>query len=343
MNSLRLVLVAAAIVVSFAANAQERLFVNVAGQPPAAPAEPASSAGHPAIEKLLTQPANLWERLRSGFAMPALDHRLVAQHEAWYASRPELVRAILTRARLYLHFIAEEVERRGLPTELALLPLIESGFDPMALSPAQASGLWQFIPATATRYNLEQNATYDARRDIVASTRAALEYLEFLHRLYGDWLLALASYNWGEQAVGRVIEQSRARGQPAAFSNLSLPEETRNYVPRLMAIRNIVADPARFGLDLGVLPNEPYFTVVENDLALDLRAAAQLAEMPYEVFVALNPAHNQRVASSTGCACLVLPVENAATFRANLERHREQLERAKAARRQAVRTAQRRF
>jgi membrane-bound lytic murein transglycosylase D len=304
------------------AAAAQPAFVNVAGEPAralvAAPVSPADQA----IEKLLTQPADLWERLREGFAIPDLEGRLVAQHEAWYAARPELLRAIFGRGKRYLHYIMEEVDRRGLPAELALLPGVESGFNPMALSPAQASGLWQFIPGTGTRYNLVQTEGFDARRDVRASTGAALQYLQELHVLFRDWHLALASYNWGEHAVKRAVEQSRARGRSGEFGTLALPEETRQYVPRLLALRNIVAAPERFGLDLGELADEPYFTTVPLDLDLDLKVAARLAELPYEDLLALNPGYNRPLAPGAVRVALVVPVESADALRVNLERYR---------------------
>jgi len=306
--------------------------VNVAGYPPKLLAAVPGVAGDPAIEKLLTRPADLWERLRLGFAIPELDSRLVAQHEAWYAAHPEVLRGILARARRYLHYIVEEVDRRGLPMELALLPAVESGFNPMALSSAQASGLWQFIPGTGARYKLVQTAHFDARRDVLASTGAALDYLQSLYRLHGDWHLALASYNWGEQAVLRAVERRGARS--AGFTSLVLPEETRNYVPRLLALRNIVMQPERFGIDLGDLPDEPYFTSVALDLNLDLRLASRLADVPYEDLLALNPGYNRPLAAGAVRAVLVVPAERAEFLRVSLERYRdEQAERLAAARR----------
>ena len=311
-----------------ASEARAQPFVNVAGVPPALSGAP-DGAGDPAIEKLLTRPADLWERLRTGFALPEPDSRLVARQEAWYAARPELLRSILGRGRRYLYYIVEEVERRGMPTDLALLPAVESGFNPMALSTAKASGLWQFIPDTGARYNLEQSASFDARRDVHASTSAALSYLQSLYALQGDWLLALASYNWGENSVQRAIEQSRARGRDGSFGTLALPEETRNYVPRLLALRNIVADPAHFGLDLGELPDEPYFRTIPLDVRLDLRQAAQLADMSYEDLLALNPGYNRPQARGAVKLALVVPAERADYFQLSLERYRE--ERARSA------------
>ena len=297
-------------------------FVNVAGVAPRVLSAAPEAPGHAEIERLLTRPADLWERLRQGFSIPDVDPRLVAQHEAWYAARPELLRAIFGRGRRYLHYIVEEVERRGLPAELALLPAVESGFNPRALSSANASGLWQFIPETGTRFQLSQTPHFDARRDVRASTGAALEYLQELYRLHRDWSLALASYNWGENSVLRAVGQSKARGRDGTFDTLSLPEETRNYVPRLLALRNIVNDPARFGLDLGELADEPFFTAVPLEFELDLRVAARLADLPYEDLVALNPGYNQHNTVRGFASSLVVPIESAEALHAALETYR---------------------
>jgi len=310
------------VLLSAAAHAEETRFVNVAGSPAAVLAAIPEAAGDPQIEKLLTQPADLWERLRQGFAIPDLDGPSIAAQEAWWTARPELLRGILGRARRYLHYIVEEVERRGLPTELALLPAVESGFNPMALSPAQASGLWQFIPGTGARYGLEQTPHFDARRDVSASTGAALDYLKSLYAMHHDWHLALASYNWGEQNVLRAVARRGARG--SGFENLSLPEETRNYVPRLLALRNIVLEPGKFGIDLGDLPDEPYFTTVALDVDLDLRLASRLAGVPYEDLLALNPGYNRPLAAGAVHTNLVVPAEQAEYLRQSLERYREE-------------------
>ena len=299
-------------------------YVHTSGESPRAMSlDPGVERVNPRIEKLLGQPADLWERIRLGFAMPDLDRKLVAQQTAWYAARPELVQSIALRARRYLHFIVDEVERRGLPTELALLPFIESGFNPMALSSAQASGLWQFIPETGTKYKLAQNPLYDGRRDVIASTGAALDYLEFLYRYNNrDWHRALASYNWGEMAVARAVDRNRSRGLPDAYDSLTMPEETRNYVPRLLAIKSLVMDPAAYGLQLPEIPNEPVFGVVPIPEDLELKLAAQFAGMPLEEFLTLNPGFNSKHAPGSVGAGLVIPLDRSEVFRANLALHR---------------------
>jgi len=220
-----------------------------------------------------------------------------------------------------------------MPTELALLPFVESGFNPQALSSAQAAGLWQFIPETGTKYNLEQTTFYDARHDVIASTSSALDYLQFLYQFNGnDWHRALASYNWGEHAVARAVERNRVRGLGYEYAALTMPEETRNYVPKLQAIKNIVRNPRAFGLDLEPLPNEPIFAVVRTSHQLDARRAAELAEIPHEEFLALNPAFNPAHPPVVPKAGLAIPLTKVEVFKANLERYIESLaQRAKSA------------
>ncbi|OGA19746.1 MAG: hypothetical protein A3H32_20345 [Betaproteobacteria bacterium RIFCSPLOWO2_02_FULL_63_19] len=270
---------------------------------------------------LTATPDDLWERIRNGFGMRNLSGPLVLDRQIWYASRPSLMKNMLQRSRRYLYHIVEELERRGIPTELALLPMVESAFNPMAYSRAKASGLWQFIPSTARTYNLKQNWWIDARRDIIASTAAALDYLQFLYEMHGDWYLALASYNWGENAVSRAIERNKARGQPTDYLSLRMPAETRYYVPKLQALKNIVSNPKAFGIDLDPIPNEPYFVTVEKKQDIDIRTAAKLAEMSLEELIALNPAYNRPVITAAQSQTLVLPADHVDTFRRNLENH----------------------
>ena len=268
---------------------------------------------------LTAVPPDLWERIRRGFAIPNLSSPLVQDRQIWYASQPSYVKRMVERSKRYLYYIVEELEKRGMPTELALLPMVESAFNPMAYSRSHASGLWQFIPSTGKNYNLQQNSWYDGRRDIVASTSAALDYLQFLYEMHGDWHLALASYNWGENAVARAIEKNQAKGLPTDYLSLSMPTETRYYVPKLQALKNIILNPHAFGVDLEPVPNTPYFVTVEKTRDMDVRLAAKLADMPLSEFLALNPAHNRPVIVANGTPGLVLPAENAKIFLANLE------------------------
>ncbi len=274
---------------------------------------------------LTAVPPDVWDRIRTGFSMPNLSSPLVQDRQIWYASQPSYVKRMVERSKRYLYYIVEELEKRGMPTELALLPMVESAFNPMAYSRAHASGLWQFIPSTGKNYKLQQNSWYDGRRDIVASTGAALDYLQFLYEMHGDWHLALASYNWGENAVARAIEKNRAKGLPTDYLSLTMPTETRYYVPKLQALKNIIANPHSFGVDLEPVPNTPYFVTVEKTRDMDVRVAAKLADMPLAEFLALNPGHNRPVIVANGTPALVLPAENAKIFLANLEVHAQPL------------------
>ncbi len=273
----------------------------------------------------LTTPADdLWQRMRNGFSMPDLDSPLVADRQAWYLNRPDLLKRIFERSRRYLYHIVVELEKRGMPTELALLPVVESSFNPMAYSSARALGMWQFIPATGKTYNLQQNAWFDERRDIVASTGAALDYLQTIYEMHGDWQLALASYNWGENAVGRAIAKNQAQGLSTEYRSLKMPAETAYYVPKLQAIKNIVAQPQLFGITLDPIPNRPYFATVERNGMMDIALAAQLAEIPVEEFIALNPAYSRPVMPTAADSPLVLPVGKVQTFLDNLQEHEAQ-------------------
>jgi membrane-bound lytic murein transglycosylase D len=264
---------------------------------------------------------DLWQRIRDGFAMPDLAGPLVAEKTAWYVARPEYLKRVFERSRRYLFHIVEEIEKRGLPTELALLPMVESSFNPMAYSRAHASGLWQFIPGTGKRYELTQNWWYDGRRDIVASTAAALDYLNDVYQMHGDWHLALASYNWGENAVARALEKNRAANLPLDYSSLTMPLETRQYVPKLQALKNIIDNPAAFGIELEPIPNQIYFTSVARTRDIDVRLAAQLAEMPVEEFIALNPGFSRPMIRAEMTPRIVLPADRVEVFHENLTKY----------------------
>ena len=282
---------------------------------------PAAAALPPAFADIDDVPLpdpDLWQRIRKGFAMEALDSPLVAEHEAWYTSRPEYIKRFVDRGSLYLHYIVEQVEKRNMPMEVALLPVIESAFNPRAYSRAKASGIWQFIPSTGKNYGLAQDWWKDNRRDIVAATDAALNYLQRLHGMFGNWELALAAYNAGEGNVARAIAYNQKRGLPTDYLGIAprLKPETRNYVPKLIAVKNIVLSPAAYGIELESVRDEPYFTEVRAPGKIDVKVAAKLAGLSEDEFVALNPAHNKPVAAGSGV--FIVPVDKADDFKANL-------------------------
>jgi membrane-bound lytic murein transglycosylase D len=262
---------------------------------------------------------DLWLRIRGGLAMRDLDSPLIAKHEQWYASRPDYVARMTDRARRYLYYITGEVERRGMPSEIALLPMIESAFNPGAYSTSKASGIWQFIPSTGKDFGMKQDWWYDGRRDVISATNGALDYLQKLHDLFGDWELALAAYNWGEGAVQRAQERNRRQGLPVNYTSLKMPDETRNYVPKLLAVKNIISNPASYGLILQKIPNEPYFSAIATTKHIDVQLAAKLADISIEEFSALNPAHNRPVILQNNSDMILLPVDKVETFRTNLE------------------------
>jgi len=271
----------------------------------------------------LQPPADLWERIRRGFAMPDLEGDLVRQQEQWYASRPDYIQRMTDRSRKYLFHIVEELERRNMPTELALLPFIESAFNPQAVSSAGAAGMWQFMPATGRDFDLKQNFFRDDRRDVLASTRAALDYLQKLYGMFGDWHLALAAYNWGEGSVGRAIARNQRMGQPASYTALNMPNETRNYVPKLQAVKNIVANPEQFRAELPLIENHPYFQTVGIERDIDVELAARLADVNLDDFRALNPQLNRPVILAAGTPQILLPWDNATVFRRNYAAYTE--------------------
>ncbi|MEO8249182.1 MAG: transglycosylase SLT domain-containing protein [Burkholderiales bacterium] len=266
----------------------------------------------------LTPPSELWARIRRGFAMPDLQGELVASREEFYASKPEYMQRMTERSSKYLFHIVEELERRGMPSELALLPFVESAFNPQAVSSARAAGMWQFMPATGSDFDLKRNVFRDDRRDVLASTRAALDYLQKLHGMFGDWHLALAAYNWGEGSVQRAIAKNEKLGLPTGYADLSMPNETRYYVPKLQAIKNIVANPAAFNTTLPLIENHPYFQSVDIAHDIDVALAAKLADVSEGDFKALNPAAHRPVIVAAGTPQILLPWDNATIFRRNL-------------------------
>ena len=271
----------------------------------------------------LSAPADLWDRIRRGFAMPDLQHELVQDREQWYATRPDYMQRMTERSSKYLFHIVEELERRGMPTELALLPYIESAFNPQAISSAKAAGMWQFMPATGNYFDLKQNAFRDDRRDVLASTRAALDYLQKLYGMFGDWHLALAAYNWGEGSVSRAIARNQKLGLGTTYTDLNMPAETRMYVPKLQAVKNIVANPDAFRTELPLIENHPYFQTVDITHDIDVSLVATLAGIREEDFRALNPSYKRPVILAAGTPQILLPWDNAKVFQRNLEAKRE--------------------
>jgi peptidoglycan lytic transglycosylase D len=270
---------------------------------------------------------DLWSRLRSGYSMPTMNNARVRKWEQYYTERPDYVARMTERGGRYLYYVVEELNKRNMPLDLALLPFVESAFNPQAMSVARAAGMWQFMPSTGRVYSLKQNAFRDDRRDVLASTRAALDYLERLGVMFnGDWQLALAAYNWGEGNVKRALQRKRDRNAPSVYESLrGMPPETRDYVPKLQAVKNIVANPEAFGLTLPPLENHPYFVSVAIERDIDVELAAKLADISLEEFQQLNPQMNRPVILAAGTPQVLLPYDAANAFVRNLPRHQAAL------------------
>jgi membrane-bound lytic murein transglycosylase D len=294
---------------------------------PMAPADAAPAAGTPS----LTMPRewqhhngedydDLFDRMRAGFAFDEVQEPAIDVQLAWFEHNPDYLERVFQRGQRYLYHIITEVEARGMPLEFALLPVVESAYEPFAYSRSRAAGLWQFIPDTGRRFGLKRDWWYDGRRDVIESTRAALDYLQALHDQFdGDWLLAIAAYNVGENGVQRELDFNRANGKPADFWHLRLPAETRAYVPKLLALKRLMAEPERYGLEFAVIPNEPYFAVIDTGSQIDLKIAAQLAGTSYDELVALNPGSNRWATDPEGPHQMLVPIDNADAFESALK------------------------
>ena len=263
---------------------------------------------------------SVWAHLRGDFRMSEVNPELVRRHESKFVSSSAYFKRTIERSRPYMYHISNEVAKRNMPAEIALLPFIESAYVTKAKSHVGASGLWQFMPATGRHYGLEQTPLYDGRHDIYAATDAALNYLQYLHGLFGDWSLALAAYNWGEGNVGRAVNRARAQGLEPVYENLRMPNETRNYVPKLLAVRNIVNNPEYFGMSFADLDNKPFFKAVDIDQPIDLSAAVRLADISQAEFDALNPAFKSPVYIPKSGRKLLLPATAIATFERNYKK-----------------------
>jgi membrane-bound lytic murein transglycosylase D len=295
--------------------------------PPTYPGNPATAQAptRPAASTLIKADgtgnpyADLMDRIRAGFQLEDEDRTAIDNQTLWNARNPAYLDRVFGRAALYMHYIVEEIDKRGMPMELALLPVVESAFEPFAYSSARASGLWQFIPGTGNRFGLPQTWWYDGRRDVVESTRAALDYLQYLHdEFQGDWLLAIAGYNCGEGCVGRAVRNNLAAGKPITFWDLKLPAETRAYVPKLLAMKRVVRDTTLLGLEFSPIPNEAYFTRVDIEHQIDLKLAAELAGVTTDELFELNPAFHRWATPPQGPHSLLLPIDSAELFRQNL-------------------------
>lgn len=293
------------------------LAVGLAGHASRAAAAEEMPVASPAAEED-SIPGDVWERIRRGFAIPDLASPAVDRWLRFYTRDPAYLRRMADRAGQYLYDIVENVEARGMPMELALLPFVESAFQPEALSKAKAAGLWQFMPATGNDYSLNQNLWRDDRQDVLQSTRAALDYFEYLHGMFGDWQLALAAYNWGEGSVSRAIARAKRAGRAADYAHLRMPRETADYVPKLEAIKRIIANPSKYGIELPDVGNEPFFVTITKPRDIDTKTAAELAGMPLEEFRALNPSYKLPVIVASHNNVMLLPADRVDYFIDNL-------------------------
>jgi len=269
---------------------------------------------------------NLWQRIYSRFDIKDENNSRSKKYEKWFSARPEYIERMMDRSQKYLFYVVGEVEKRGMPSEIALLPMIESAYNPIANSRSKAVGIWQFIPSTGRLYGLKQDWWQDKRRNVVDATNAALDYLQKLHALFGTWDLALAAYNAGEGTVSRAIAKNKAKGLPTDYANLKLPAETKDYVPKLQAIKNIVSNPSQYGLYIDPIPNKPYFTYVEAPAVIDADLAANLAEISYDEFLLLNSEHRRPlIRTNEKTQKFILPINAADTFVKNLSQNEKPL------------------
>ena len=268
---------------------------------------------------------DLWERIRLGFDIPDPNLEIINKHVRQLKANPVYVNRLLERSSAYLFYIIEEVEARDMPSELALLPFVESAFNPKAVSPVKAAGMWQFMPSTGKFFNLEQNIFRDERGDIVKSTRAALDYLQKLYDMFGDWQLALAAYNWGEGSVGRAIAKNKAANLDTDYFSLSMPYETKNYVPKLLAYKRIIDEPMKYGFQLPKVANHPYFVSLPVTQDIDVEKVIELSEITREQFMALNPSFNGPVILKAFNQEILLPYGKAELFKNNVKDYRASL------------------
>ena len=292
---------------------------------PETPVKPAQVAPSVKEKKETKVEDDLWERIRLGFEISDPNLPIIDRHVNQLKANPAYVDRLLQRSSSYLFYIIEEVEARDMPSELALLPFVESAFIPTAVSPAKAAGMWQFMPATGKYFKLDQNIFRDERGDIIKSTRAALDYLQKLYDLFGDWQLALAAYNWGEGSVGRAIAKNKAANLQTDYWSLSMPNETRNYVPKLLAYKRIIEDPQKYGFKLPKVTNHPYFVSIPVEQDIDVDKVIELSGITRSQFLALNPSYIKPVILKGFNQEILLPYGKAEIFKMNLNDNRTQL------------------
>ncbi|MBU3632981.1 transglycosylase SLT domain-containing protein [Polynucleobacter sp. AP-Feld-500C-C5] len=277
------------------------------------------------VSKVYAPSDNLWIRIRDGFQMEPMNTPLEIEQVRWLSARPDYVNRSMARSSRYLFYIVQEVNARNMPTEIALLPFVESAFVTHAKSSAKAVGLWQFMPATGKDFQLTQNVFRDERRDVLQSTDAALDYLQRLYNQFGSWELALAAYNWGAGNVAKAQKRNLAAGLSTDYESLNMPRETRMYVPKLMAYRQIVLDPSAYGIVLPELENHPYFVALDVGNDIDVALAIKLAEIPEDEFHSLNPSFNKPVILSNANQQILLPFGHAEIFQENLKKYTKPL------------------
>ena len=266
---------------------------------------------------------SIWKTISNGYGLKENKSKRVQKkikkYEKWYSQRPEYMERMLKRSERYLYHVANEVRKRNMPMEIALLPMIESAYNPIAKSNKKAVGLWQFISSTRKIYNLKQNWWIDDRKSVVNATDAALNYLEKLYKDFGTWEHALAAYNAGEGRVGRSIKNNKRRKRATDYYNLKLPRETRNYVPKLLAIRNIIKDPSKYNVFLPTIQNTPYFSMVTLPNKIDTELIPKFAEISMEEFQYLNAEYKRPLMSATNVSqSVLLPINAVTQFNINL-------------------------
>ncbi len=268
-----------------------------------------------AEESTEAEPENLWADIVEGYGLPEISDRKVDENLRWISKHPQYMNKVTKQSEPFLFYISQQMRENDIPLELALIPIVESGFNPFVQSRSKALGLWQFVPRTGQHFGLQQNAFYDGRRDPVASTNAAVRYLKHLNKLFnGDWLLTIAAYNAGEGTVKRAMEKNRKQGKPTDFWSLPLSKQTQHYVPQVIALSKVVADPIKYNINIDTIPNDPYFTTVNISKTIDMAQAAKMANIEPDIMRQLNAGHTQWITAHNAPKELLIPVQHLEAF-----------------------------